>query len=82
MEGKYLLLKVTDSTPASELPVGELTRFTMGILFNDKNGLEFEQVKSYSNKIGSNRFKDLLKAWLEAKDVIFDENKRPDIKNR
>ena len=82
MDGEYILLKVTDLTPISELPAGELTRFTMGIFYNEKNGFEFEQVKSYSNKIGSNRFKDLLKKWLEAKDVLFDENKRPDIKNK
>jgi len=78
MDGKYILLKVTDHSIG--LPKEELTRFTMGIFYNQNNGFEFEQIKSYGNKLGSNRFKTLIIEWLEKKEVIFDENKRVDIK--
>ncbi len=80
MDGKYILLKVTDHS--ENLPEKELTRFTMGIFYNEKTGFEFEQVKSYSNQLGSNRFRLLLMEWLKAKDVDFDETKRPDLKIR
>jgi hypothetical protein len=80
MDGKYILLKVIDHSEG--LPQGELTRFTMGIFFNTNNGFEFEQVKSYQNKLGSNRFKKLLMEWLDAKEVHYDVNKRPDLKIR
>jgi len=78
MDGKYILLKVIDHS--ENLSEKELTRFTMGIFYNEKTGFEFEQVKSYSNQLASNRFRKVLMEWLVAKGINFDETKRPDLK--
>lgn len=78
MDGNYILLKVTDHSEG--LTERELTRFTMGIFYNKTSGFEFEQIKSFNNQLGSNRFKQLVMEWLEAKEVTFDVNKRVDIK--
>ena len=79
LEGDYILLRVYDSS--EDLPEGELKRFTMGLHFKSNTGLEFDQLKSFANKIGSNRLKELVLLWLKAKEINVNE-RRPDIRIR
>lgn len=77
LEGRYLMLKVQDTTEG--LDKEELTRFTLGLNYNEKQGLSFDQFKSYANKLASNRLRELLKDWMKAKEIDFNPRK-PDIR--
>lgn len=79
LDGDYILLRVFDTT--EDLPAEELVRFTLGLHFKNHNGLEFDQLKSYGNKLGSNRLKQLVLDWLIIKEVNVNERK-PDIRIR
>ena len=79
LDGDYLMLRVYDET--EDLPDDELTRFTLGLHFKSNNGLEFDQLKSYANKLGSNRLKTLVLEWMKAKEINVNE-RRPDIRLR
>lgn len=65
----YLIGQVFDRSEG--LDENELKRFTIGFTFHHLNGLEFDQVKGYANKQGSDRFKRLLMEYLETKDVSY-----------
>ena len=65
----YLIGQIFDKS--TDLPDGELDRFTIGFTFDSVNGLEFHQVKGFANKSGSDRFKKLLMEYLTAKDISY-----------
>jgi len=50
---------------------GELVRFTAGFNFNNLSGLEFDQVKGFTNEQGSDRFKTLLMDFLTEMDISY-----------
>jgi hypothetical protein len=79
LDGDYILLRVYDDTEG--LSDDELVRFTMGLTFKSNNGLEFDQLKSFANKLGSNRTKEMVLEWLKCKEVNVNERK-PDIRIR
>lgn len=68
-KGDYLLGTIYDEDP--NRPEKELDRFTVGFKYNSRDGLEFDQVKGFANKLGSNRFKNLMMEYLTEKDVSF-----------
>jgi hypothetical protein len=65
----YIIGQVFDRTPS--LSEDELTRFTIGFTFDSVNGLEFNQVKGFANKPGTDRFKKLLMEFLTVKDISY-----------
>lgn len=68
-QGTYLLGSLFDRDV--EKPESEMTRFTIGFTYDKKYGLEFDQVKGFANKQGSNRFKNLVMKYLTSKDISF-----------
>jgi hypothetical protein len=68
-KGDYLLGSVYDRDPNK--PEKEIDRFTIGFKYNNRDGLEFDQVKGFANQLGSNRFKNLMMEFLTEKDVSF-----------
>ena len=68
-KGHYLIGSVYDRD--SERPSDEQERFTIAFKYNSRDGLEFDQVKGFTNKLGSNRFKKLVMDYLTAKDVSY-----------
>lgn len=76
--GEYLMGSVFDRDP--ERPEDEMERFTIGFKYDKKNGLVFDQVKGFANKLGSNRFKRLVMEYLTDKDVSFQQIKDLKIK--
>ncbi len=68
-QGTYLICSIYDNDP--DRPESELDRFTMGFWYNKLSGLEFHQVKGYSNELGSDRFKKLVMEYLTLVDVPF-----------
>lgn len=77
LEGRYLMLKVKDHTEG--LSQEELVRFTLGLNYSEKQGLSFDQFKSFANKLASNRLRELLKSWMSSKEIEFNSRK-PDIR--
>lgn len=65
----YLICQIFDNS--DNLTENDLKRFTIGFVFDSLNGLEFDQVKGFANKQGSDRFKKLLMEFLTAKDISF-----------
>lgn len=65
----YIIGQIFDRTP--NLPEEDLTRFTIGFTFDSVNGIEFNQVKGFANKPGTDRFKKLLMEFLTDKDISF-----------
>lgn len=68
-KGDYLLGTIYDEDP--NRPEEELDKFTVGFKYNSRDGLEFDQVKGFANKLGSNRLKNLVMDFLTEKDVSF-----------
>lgn len=68
-KGQYLIGSVYDRDP--NRPDDEIDRFTIAFKYNNRDGLEFDQVKGYANKLGSNRFKNLVIEYLTEKDISF-----------
>ncbi len=68
-KGDYLIGTIYDRDP--ERPKDELEAFTIAFKYNSRDGLEFDQVKGFANKLGSNRFKNLVMEYLTEKDVSF-----------
>jgi hypothetical protein len=68
-QGTYLICSIYDNDPYRT--ESELDRFTMGFCYNILSGLEFHQVKGYSNELGSDRFKKLVMEYLTLVDVPF-----------
>jgi len=75
----YLIAQVFDKT--EDLSKDELVRFIIGFTFDSVNGLEFDQVKGFGNKSGTDRFKKLLMDFLTIKDVSYRPIKDLKIKN-
>lgn len=69
VERRYLMCKVFDRS--QDVGKDEITRFTLGLDYNQRTGLTFDQVKGFANQIGSNRFKKLVMEYLEAKDISY-----------
>jgi len=65
----YLMGQVWDDD--TNKSAGELQRYTIGFKYDKHKGLVFDQVKGFGNKLGSNRFKQLVMDWLQLKDVSF-----------
>jgi len=65
----YLIGQVYDNT--ENIDNDELKRFTIGFTFHNIKGLEFDQVKGFGNKQGSDRFKKLLMEFLTIKDISY-----------
>jgi hypothetical protein len=68
-KGHYLIGSAYDRDP--NRPEDEIDRFTIAFKYNSRDGLEFDQVKGFANKLGSNRFKKLVMEYLTAKDVSY-----------
>ena len=68
-KGQYLIGSVYDRDPNK--PEDEIERFTIAFKYNKRDGLEFDQVKGFANKLGSNRFKKLVMEYLTEKDVSY-----------
>lgn len=68
-QGTYLICSVYDND--INRPEEEFDRFTMGFWYNKVSGLEFHQVKSYGNELGSDRFKKLVMEYLTCMDIPF-----------
>lgn len=69
-QGTYVLGSIYDRDP--ERPEDEMERFTIGFTYNKNyNELEFDQVKGFGNKRGSNRFKRHMMDFLTEKDISF-----------
>lgn len=68
-KGQYLIGSVYDRD--SNRPSDEIDRFTIAFKYNGRDGLEFDQVKGFENKLGSNRFKNLVMEYLTDKDISF-----------
>lgn len=67
--GNYLLASIYDRS--NDRPDNEHERFTIGFIYDEINGIEFDQVKSYGNDLGSDRFKKLVMDFLVNKDISF-----------
>jgi uncharacterized Zn ribbon protein len=52
-------------------PGDEPDRFTVGFTYNDREGLEFDELKTYANKQASDRLKNLMIDFLTKKDISF-----------
>ncbi len=68
-QGNYILGSLYDRDP--NRPKKELERFTIGFTYDNKNGVEFDQVKGFGNEQGSNRFKKLVMEYLTEKDISY-----------
>lgn len=68
-QGIYLLGSVYDKDP--ERPEDEQERFTIGFTYSKLQGIEFDQVKGFANRLGTDRFKKHMMDFLTAKDVSF-----------
>lgn len=67
--GNYLLASIYDKS--IDRPINEHDRFTIGFIYDETNGIEFDQVKSYGNDLGSDRFKKLVMNFLVNKDISY-----------
>ena len=66
--GKYLLLLANDKS--KEKDVGEKSRFMLGLNVSNE-GLVFEQFKGDCNFPASNRQREMMKIYLEDKDISY-----------
>ena len=71
--GEFLMGSLFDRDP--NRPEDEMERYTVGFKYDKKNGLVFDQVKGFANKLGSNRFKKLVMEYLTDKDVSYKQGK-------
>jgi len=72
VQGIYLLCRVFDEDP--NRPSTEFDRFTLGFNHDDYSGLVFHAVKSYGNQLGTDRFKQHMIDYLEAKSIPYEIN--------
>lgn len=69
IDGVYVIGQIFDKS--EDLPDGEQRRYTIGFNYNNRDGIEFDQVKGVCDSQGSDRFKNLVMNWLMAKNIPF-----------
>lgn len=67
----YLIGQIYDRSPENEKAEKELDRFTIAFNFNERDGLEFDQMKGFGNQPASDRVRRLVMKFLVAKDISF-----------
>lgn len=69
-QGKYLILMLEDKRPDRK---ESDTKFMLGLNLSSSTGLEFDQLKTVCNRLGSNRQKEMVMKYLEDKDISYRE---------
>ena len=69
-QGKYLILMLEDK---SKDRVEGDKNFMLGLNLSSATGLEFDQLKTVCNRLGSNRQKEMVMKYLEDKDISYRE---------
>lgn len=69
-QGKYLILMLEDKRPDRK---ESDTKFMLGLNLSSSTGLEFDQLKTVCNRLGSNGQKEMVMKYLEDKDISYRE---------
>jgi len=69
-QGKYLILILEDKRPDRK---ESDTKFMLGLNLSSSTGLEFDQLKTVCNRLGSNGQKEMVMKYLEDKDISYRE---------